>query len=187
MLAFQALPGKVSGTPNRERQGAPAPQREQIRFDQVDMIFITKGTVLEGALQSGSPIEVEGFVKGTIRSQMDVTISGRVEGDLEVGSLTAEGATIVGDISCAASAEILSGSQVQGNIDAERVVISACVRGDITARESVALESDAVVLGNINTKFFQSARGAYVNGIITTTNDVKEEKLFDRIKAKRQP
>ena len=179
MISFQSAGGDV---PNSALKSQPRNARLS-----GDVILITKSTVLEGSLQSESPIEIEGFIKGTIRSKADLTISGRVEGDMTVDSLVADNATILGDISCATSAEILSGSQVQGNIDAERVVISACVRRDITARESVALESDAVVLGNINTKFFQSARGAYVNGIITTTNDVKEEKLFDRIKAKRQP
>lgn len=150
-------------------------------FQKADIIVITPSTILEGVLRSESPIEVQGVVKGSIQSKADLTVSGRIEGNIQVGSFAAEGATVVGDISCATSAEVLSDSQVQGNIDAGKVVVSACVRGDITARENVKLESDAVVLGDICTKYIETTRGTYINGTVTTTNEVEQEKLFDRI------
>ena len=180
MMSFRNATSEPSAPVSKEERDPGATQPKTTRLGG-DMILITKSTVLEGTLRSESPIEVEGFVKGTIQSKSDLTISGRMEGDIKVGSLTADGATILGDISCATSAAVLAGSQVQGNIDAEKVVVSACVKGDITARESVVLESDAVVLGNIDTKYFQVVMGAYVNGIVTTTSDVDQTRLFDRI------
>ncbi len=91
----------------------------------------------------------EGTVfEGTLKSESDVRISGRVDGKLEV-----KGKVIVAH----------DGS-IEGEITAASLDVAGRVHGEINVEERVVLKSSAVVEGNIHTDRIVVEEGAVYNG-----------------------
>lgn len=94
--------------------------------------IIQQGTVLEG----------------TVRSNGDVHISGKVIGRVEV-----KGKTV-----------IMPGGEVEGEIDSGSARIGGRVKGEVTVRERLELNNSAVVEGDIITKKLIIEDGATFTG-----------------------
>lgn len=164
----------------QERPAAPAqvtPQQQQPKSNlqwEGQMTFIGKNTVITGDISSDPSIELEGRVQGNITCKSEVTISGGIDGDVTAGSLVAEGAVINGNITSVGTVNLTKDTKVKGSVAAEKVVLAAQVQGDITARDLVVLKKEAVVLGNVTTKYIEIEMGASVEGSIATKG--REEK-----------
>jgi cytoskeletal protein CcmA (bactofilin family) len=108
----------------------------------------------------------EGTVfEGTLTSESDIRISGRVEGKLEV-----KGKLI-----------IAQEGQVEGEITAASLDVAGRVQGEIRVEERVVLKSSAVVDGNVQTGRIVIEEGAVYNGKCqmgsrTMTSDTKDRK-----------
>ena len=87
-------------------------------------------------------------IEGTLRSQSDVSISGRVEGNLNV-----EGKVIV-------TAE----GEVEGQVEATSADVGGRVQGELTVKERLVLKNSAVVEGNIRAGKLVIEDGARFNG-----------------------
>jgi cytoskeletal protein CcmA (bactofilin family) len=107
-----------------KQQSAPAPPGQAN--------IIQQGTVLEG----------------TVRSNGDVHISGKVIGRVEV-----KGKTV-----------IMPGGEVEGEIDSGSARIGGRVKGEVTVRERLELNNSAVVEGDIITKKLIIEDGATFTG-----------------------
>ena len=107
-----------------KQQSAPAPPGQAN--------IIQQGTVLEG----------------TVRSNGDVHISGKVIGRVEV-----KGKTV-----------IMPGGEVDGEIDSGSARIGGRVKGEVSVRERLELNSTAVVEGDIITKKLIIEDGATFTG-----------------------
>ena len=107
-----------------KQQSAPAPPGQAN--------IIQQGTVLEG----------------TVRSNGDVHISGKVIGRVEV-----KGKTV-----------IMPGGEVEGEIDSGSARIGGRVKGEVSVRERLELNSSAVVEGDIITKKLIIEDGATFTG-----------------------
>jgi len=91
----------------------------------------------------------EGTVfEGTLTSESDVRISGRVEGKLDV-----KGKVIVAQ-----------DGHVDGQITAASLDVAGHVHGEINVEERVVLKSSAVIEGNIQTRRIVIEEGAVYNG-----------------------
>lgn len=91
----------------------------------------------------------EGTVfEGTLKSESDVRISGRVEGTLEI-----KGKVIVAQE-----------GNVEGEIKAASLDVAGRVNGEIDVEERVVLKSSAVIEGNIQTARLVMEEGAEFNG-----------------------
>ncbi len=91
----------------------------------------------------------EGTVfEGTLKSESDIRISGRVDGTLEV-----KGKVIVAQ----------EGS-VEGEIRAASLDVAGRVNGEVDVEERVVLKSSAVIEGNIQTGRLVVEEGAEFNG-----------------------
>lgn len=164
-------PQQQAGIPNLKREG--------------QLTVIAKDTVIKGDITSDSAIELEGQVKGNITCKAEVTISGSIKGDIAANSLIAEHATIDGNISGAGTVNLTQSSKIKGNVSAEKVVLAATIQGDITARELVVLEREAVVIGNVNTKFIEIEMGASVEGTINAkSREVKNMQDVSQLEVK---
>jgi len=87
-------------------------------------------------------------VEGTLRSQTDVSVSGRIDGNIEVSGrvfITPEGA-------------------VEGQINAGSAEIGGRVQGEIAVKERLTLKSTAVVEGNVRTSKLVVEEGASFTG-----------------------
>lgn len=89
-------------------------------------------------------------VKGKIRTNDDVRIDGKVEGDINTKTkvIVGEHGKVVGEI-------LANSATISGNID-----------GSVTTKESITLMKNSQVTGNVSTKNLVVETGAFVNGNI---------------------
>jgi cytoskeletal protein CcmA (bactofilin family) len=91
-------------------------------------------------------------VVGRITGAVDLTIHGRVEGDVSVeGEVTVE-----------------SEGLVAANVTGTRVTIRGAVKGDVTAEDGIRLEDGARVVGDLRAARVAITRGALVRGYVQT-------------------
>ncbi len=91
-------------------------------------------------------------VRGRIQGEGDLTIAGRVEGDVEVsGEVVVEAKGLVA-----------------ANLTAQRVVVRGAVRGDLVGAESIELDAGARVVGDARAPRIRVATGALIRGFVTT-------------------
>jgi len=88
-------------------------------------------------------------IEGRIVSQENLTIDGQVEGTIEVGDHN----LMIG-----------AGAEVKADLLGKTVTVSGAVTGNVTATESVVLQTSASVYGDITTPRLLMADGAVVKG-----------------------
>ena len=145
-----------------------------------DTTYITKGTTISGNIDSDGDVEVLGRVDGNIRCSGKLIVGGRVVGDIDAGDFYAESANISGEIRSQGTVKIGVGSVTIGNISAETAVIAGAVKGDIDIKDSVVIDSTAIVVGNIKSKSVQVNSGAIVDGFCKQVySDTDIDKYFN--------
>jgi len=91
-------------------------------------------------------------IHGTLRTQGSLRIDGRVVGDLIVGK----------------SVTIGSSGSVDGNIQAESIILAGRVKGSLVAKEKIHLEATAELDGNLSASRLSIAEGARIRGHAAT-------------------
>jgi len=100
-------------------------------------------------------------------------------------SIIAAGTTVSGDVTCGGvlkvegriEGSVLEARQVllakeggiQGNVNAQEVVVGGVIDGNVTASERLEMQSSAVVNGEISTKSIVVMEGARINGGVRMT------------------
>ncbi|MBU0507516.1 polymer-forming cytoskeletal protein [bacterium] len=87
-------------------------------------------------------------IRGSVKTQGPIRIDGSVIGDLTSAKTITIGATGV----------------VDGNVTGEDVIIAGKVKGTLTARGKIALESTAQIEGDLHTSRLSIAEGAMFRG-----------------------
>lgn len=106
------------------------------------------------------------IIKGEIKESGDITIKGRVIGNLDV-----EGLLILED-----------GGSVQGNMVCKDAIIRGKVDGDVKVKENLRLDAPAKINGDIEYKVISVEEGAAFNGNCKSVslNQAKPEKNIEK-------
>jgi cytoskeletal protein CcmA (bactofilin family) len=99
-----------------------------------------------------STIGPKTVVIGNVHGDGDLELHGRVEGDI-----TVEGNVLVA-----------SGAEVKGSVSAAAIRVAGSVEGNLQAAETVSVEPDARVVGDMTTPRVSIAEGAVVRGMVRT-------------------
>ena len=105
--------------------------------------------------------------------------------DLEInGNINISGDLLVygkvnGNITSSGSVNTSEGSLIKGNIISENANISGEIHGDIVAKQKVSLNSNAVLIGNLESSILIIEEGAQFDGI-SSMNNVKEKTNSDK-------
>ncbi len=110
-------------------------------------------------------------VKGRVHGSQDLTIEGRVEGEV----------TIDGDVT------VESSGLVAANINAHVIVVRGAIKGDLIGSEAVRLEEGARVVGDLRAPRVAIAPGALVRGYVQTAQNGKVEAPARRPAAVSRP
>ncbi|MBK6909607.1 MAG: polymer-forming cytoskeletal protein [bacterium] len=91
-------------------------------------------------------------INGTLRTQGSLRIDGRVSGD----------------VFCAKMVTIGSSGSVDGNIQAESIIVAGRVKGSLVAKQKVHLEATAELIGDLSAGKLSIQEGARVRGHTAT-------------------
>jgi cytoskeletal protein CcmA (bactofilin family) len=123
------------------------------------------------------------FNRDTKQARIDTLIgkASRVHGDLEfAGGLHLDG-TIAGNVradpSEGSSLSISETGSIEGNVEADNVMLNGTVRGDIVARGRIVLGATASVQGNVYYGVIEMTLGAQIMGKLTRVSDKGNEPL----------
>jgi cytoskeletal protein CcmA (bactofilin family) len=117
------------------------------------------------------------FNRDTKQARIDTLIgkASRVHGDLEfAGGLHLDG-SIAGNVRAdpiaGSSLSISETGSIEGNVEADNVMLNGAVRGDILARERIVLGATATVQGNVYYGVIEMTLGAQIMGKLTRVPD----------------
>jgi adhesin HecA-like repeat protein len=90
-----------------------------------EVTVIGQGAKLEGTLVSAGSLRIDGQVKGKIKAEGDVTLSGqsRVEADVEAQNVVVAG-QFKGNIVAKSKAELARGGRIEGNVTSKSLVVA---------------------------------------------------------------
>jgi cytoskeletal protein CcmA (bactofilin family) len=125
------------------------------------------------------------FNRDTKQARIDTLIgkASRVHGDLEFsGGLHLDG-SIAGNVRAdpieGSSLSISETGSIEGNVEAENVMLNGTVRGDIVARDRVVLGATARVQGNVYYGVIEMTLGAQIMGKLTRITASTAERLAE--------
>lgn len=176
-------PVPVSVAP-RKKQPAQAPR--PLKKSVGNLSVMADSMVVNGNITAEGALEIRGTVYGDVKVKGKLSISGTVEGEIDASEIYTEGAQITGDIHCGGSIKAGPKTVILGNINAENAVINGAVKGEIDVHGTVVLESAAIIIGDIKSRFVQVSSGAVIEGKCSQCYaDINPTSIFDEIKNNR--
>lgn len=142
---------------------------------------VTSTMVIKGKVRSEGNIFVEGSVYGNIATAGNIAVKNIVFGDIKANNVSLTNARVKGNIRCEQQAAVGNQTIVVGDVNANTIIVSGKIKGDLQAADTTVLEEEAVVSGNIVTGNILSNSGASLKGSVTTTGnaEVDEDAEFD--------
>jgi cytoskeletal protein CcmA (bactofilin family) len=126
------------------------------------------------------------FGRDSKQARIDTLIgkASKVQGDLEfVGGLHLDGSiagNVRADPSQDSSLSVSETGSIEGNVEADSVMLNGAVKGDIMARGRVVLGSTARVQGNVYYGVIEMTLGAQIMGKLTRVAENSGEAVADR-------
>jgi cytoskeletal protein CcmA (bactofilin family) len=105
-----------------------------------------------------------------LRSLSSADISTLLSKDAEIrGSIKTQGSiridgSVVGDVVSAKTVTVGAGGSVDGNITADEIIVSGRVKGTLTAKQKIALDSTAQLDGDLHATRLTISEGAEFRG-----------------------
>ncbi len=128
---------------------------------------LAEGTVFEGNLNSKGDVEIAGIFKGDIATEGNAIIRSDVEGNVKAQNLDIISNVLTGNVTVAGNVNLAVGSQIKGNINADSIVASGKIIGDMVIENDASFDELSHVEGNITAKYITIHHGAYIDGKIT--------------------
>ena len=120
--------------------------------------------------RTGSILDADTHVEGTLRSEGNVRIDGTF-----VGDITAQGKVHVGEQ-----------AKLEGDLTGETVAVAGMVRGDVTARK-VSILRTGRVWGNLRLETLMTEEGGFIQGLITMEEAVELHQIVSQLDVASAP
>ena len=127
---------------------------------------IGNGIKLKGTIFSETKLIIEGEIEGNIECNNMVIVKGKVIGDIRCESAEIDNGCIEGNIDVSSKVIIKEGGKIIGQVRGGYVEVSGKVKGDIIAKKSIILHSNAYVFGDAEALIVSIGTGAYVEGTV---------------------
>lgn len=126
--------------------------------------IISADTMFEGKIMSEGHIQIDGTVKGDISAKGNIKITGNVEGNISGAAIDLNSCTVTGDLKADTIVTMDSGSNLNGGITSEDIVLDGPVTGNLCIGNSATLKERSCLHGNIAVSSFSSEKGAVIIG-----------------------
>lgn len=128
------------------------------------LTVIAEGVMIQGSIQAEGGIELRGEVAGNIVSKGDLRLHGRLVGDVAGKNVEILGGWVNGNVTASGNTKVDEGAVVIGDIRTEALAVNGRIKGDLTVQKSLAMESDAVVVGTVTAQPVFYCRGRCAPG-----------------------
>ena len=95
-----------------------------------------------------------------------ISENSKIEGEISLDHITRVHGTLVGNVKCKPGSMLVLGesSVVEGNIEADTLIVDGYVRGNIEAQKQVRISSSGRVIGNVQAPDIDIQFGAHLEG-----------------------
>ena len=182
--AHEAEPERTDG-PGMTAVGQPVYRSEPIGDEEpadamaMGVSLISKEATVLGDIVTEGHIDIVGKVRGNVDAEGNVAVRGLVSGNMSGDKIGLYKCRVKGDLNAATGVVIDSDSVIIGDIDTENVVLGGKLKGDIKAMKMAVIRSDAYFLGDVETESLAVESGAVVNGNVKTVVHGDLEAPFD--------
>ena len=146
----------------------PEPAEEQRSSE--ELTVISKNIMISGGTITGfSNVRVDGSVNGDIRISKDVSLTGKLVGNIECNNAMMVGSSMQGNVHSKGQVRMDKDSVLLGDITTQYLDINGRVKGNIEVSGKAEFKNDAIVIGDINAAAITVLDGAIIKGFVNTT------------------
>lgn|GEM_PF-1621103 len=146
---------------------------------------IVEDTVIRGEVLSTSSMYIAGSIKGPVSSEGDISITGKIYGNMKGNNITIKNGSVEGNIFARSDVTLVGEAIVVGDIEADNFFSEGKLKGNVKALNSISLRKKAVMYGNINAKTVNMQDGVIVDGNVKIIGDTSIENLFQDLSVKK--
>lgn len=174
-MSFQDIGPDLDGTESFGGGHGPTPSPEIDRFTEATTV-IAAGTVIRGSIESNCNVELYGEIQGDIITTKDLKLKGRIRGNATGGNVALHSIHMVGNITASGRTTLDAGSEVEGDVTAESVILNGKVQGNVQVAKRLSLESEAVICGRVSADKLSVEEGAIIQGEILIGKNLMSSK-----------
>jgi len=141
--------------------------------------LISKEAAVLGDIITKGHIDIVGKVCGNVEAEGNVAVRGLVNGDISGEKIGLYKCRVKGALTAGTGVVIDNDSIIVGDVKTENVVLGGKLKGDIKAVKMAVIRSDAYFIGDVETESIAVESGAIVNGNIKTLVQGDIEAPFD--------
>ncbi|MEG1585009.1 MAG: polymer-forming cytoskeletal protein [Anaerovorax sp.] len=142
--------------------------------------IISKTMVIVGDVKSADNLEVLGMIKGPVETSKELTLRGKVLGDVRGQNITMKNCAVQGNVMAENHLSIDGDSVILGDVSATDMTSSGKVKGAIIVKDLAKLEGMALVNGDITAERIIMEQGVKLNGKVTILSEEREnDQLFE--------
>ena len=154
-------------------------EEEAYEAQAMGVSLISKEATVLGDIITEGHIDIVGKVRGNVEAEGNVAVRGLVSGDLSGEKIGLYKCRVKGNLTAGTGVVIDSDSVIIGDVDTENIVLGGKLKGDIKADRMAVMRSDAYFIGDVVTESLAVESGAVVNGNIKTLVQGDLEAPFD--------
>lgn len=156
--------------------GGNNPFMSGIRADNSqEMTVISKNTMIDGNVRSFADMKIDGNIKGNVETTKNITINGKVVGDLTCDNISMKNSAVQGNVRLKGQAVMANDSMLIGDLSSQVAQLNGKIKGNIEISGKIMLDRDSVIIGDIKAGSIAISDGAVINGFVTTTYLSKDE------------
>ena len=162
----QAPAPKITPPP----QPRPTTPPERQFADNEETTVISKNTVISGGTVTGfANVRIDGSVQGDIRITKDVSVTGKVVGDIECNNAVMAGSAVQGSVNSKGQLRMDRDSVLLGDVNTQYLDMNGRIKGTVDVSGKAEFKSDSVVIGDITASTITVLDGAVIKGFVNTT------------------
>ena len=143
---------------------------------------IADGMTVNGDAKVQGDLELRGAMKGNIKADGNVTITGKLLGDLSCAKdVILISAIVQGNITVSGVINLDKASTVIGDIEARSANIDGKMKGSLVAEEAASFQKDALLIGDVTCGKISMSEGAQIVGALKVNMDQVTSAEFEEI------
>lgn len=169
-FGFAARPQSPAPKITPPPQPRPTTPPERQYSDNEETTVISKNIVISGGTVTGfANVRIDGSIQGDIRITKDVSVTGKVVGDIECNNAVMAGSAVQGSVSSKGQLRMDRDSVLLGDVNTQYLDMNGRIKGTVDVSGKAEFKSDSVVIGDITASTITVLDGAVIKGFVNTT------------------